>query len=281
MHLTGDLIDHALAEDVGPGDITVHVFCAPARLGVARVVARVPCVAAGIAVAREVFRRVDMSLSVREVVTDGTVVVRGDTLLEVSGRLGSILTAERTVLNFLQRLSAVATLTREYVSAVEGTGCRILDTRKTTPGWRLLEKAAVVAGGGTNHRLGLYDMVMVKDNHLAGGLTSEGLAKGIRQVKEDFPGIRVEVEADTLDQVREFYQVPGVDIIMLDNMPADMMRVAVNERPEGILLEASGGIDLRTVRSVAETGVDFISVGALTHSAGSVDLSLELESNET
>jgi nicotinate-nucleotide pyrophosphorylase (carboxylating) len=281
MHLTGDLIDHALAEDVGPGDVTVRIFCDPSRLGVARIVARVPCVVAGVAVATEVFRRVDMSLSVREVVTDGTVVVRGDTLLEVSGRLGSILTAERTVLNFLQRLSAVATLTREYVSAVEGTGCRILDTRKTTPGWRLLEKAAVVAGGGTNHRLGLYDMVMVKDNHLAGGLTSEGLAKGIRQVKEDFPGIRVEVEADTLDQVREFYQVPGVDIIMLDNMPADMMRVAVNERPEGILLEASGGIDLRTVRSVAETGVDFISVGALTHSAGSVDLSLELESNET
>jgi nicotinate-nucleotide pyrophosphorylase (carboxylating) len=140
-----------------------------------------------------------------------------------------------------------------------------------------MEKAAVLAGGGTNHRFGLYDMVMVKDNHLAGGLTVEGLTKGIRQVKEDFPGIRVEVEADTLDQVREFYQVPGVDIIMLDNMPADVMRVAVNERPEGILLEASGGIDLRSVRSVAETGVDFISVGALTHSAGSVDLSLELE----
>ncbi len=280
MNPTGDLIDQALAEDVGSGDVTVNIFCDPLRTGVARVLARVPCVVAGTSVAKEVFRRVDGALTVRDVAMDGTAVSPGDIVLEVRGRLGAILTAERTALNFLQRLSAVATLTRKYVSAVEGTGCRILDTRKTTPGWRVMEKSAVVAGGGTNHRLGLYDMVMVKDNHLAGGLTAAGLAKGIREVKEGFPGVRVEVEADTIDQVREFYQIPGIDIIMLDNMPLEMMRLAVIERPDGMLLEASGGITLRTVRSVAETGVDFISVGALTHSAGSVDLSLELNADD-
>lgn len=272
-----DLIDLALAEDIGSGDLTVRFFCAPGSTASARIVARGSCVVAGIETAAEVFRRVDPALAIIRELDDGTAASSGQALLTVSGSLASILTGERTALNFLQRLCAVATLTRRYVDAVAGTGCRILDTRKTTPGFRLLEKAAVAAGGGTNHRIGLFDMVMVKDNHLAGGLNPRELSAGIARFKSIHPDIRVEVEADTLDQVRAFYQIPGIDVILLDNMLIDTMRTAVAERPEGLLLEASGGIDLTTVRPVAETGVDFISVGALTHSAGSVDLSLEID----
>lgn len=274
------IIDLALAEDIGPGDVTVRYFCDPSRIACARMVSRVPCVAAGAGTAAEVFCRVDPALVVENVVADRSKLKPGDVLLDVRGSLASILTAERTALNFAQRLCAVATLTRQYVDAVTGTGCQILDTRKTTPGFRLLEKAAVVAGGGINHRIGLYDMVMVKDNHLAGGLAPAGISEGILRLKADRPDIRVEVEADTLDQVRAFYQVPEIDVILLDNMPPELMRVAVAERPAGFLLEASGGINLSTIRGVAETGVDFISVGALTHSAGSVDLSLEIVSND-
>lgn len=271
-----DLIDLALAEDIGPGDLTVQYFSDPSSIAVATIVARTRCVVAGVDTAVEVFHRVDASLTVFDVSEDGKVLQPGDVVLRVKGALASILTAERTVLNFLQRLSAVASLTRKYVDAVAGTGCQILDTRKTTPGFRLLEKAAVVAGGGMNHRIGLYDMVMVKDNHLAGGLSAAALKAGIERLKSERPDIRMEVEADTLEQVREFYEIADMDVILLDNMSLDMMRTAVRERPEGILLEASGGIDLSTVREVAETGVDFISIGALTHSAGSIDLSLEI-----
>lgn len=271
-----DLIDLALAEDIGPGDLTVQYFSDPSRMALATIVARTRCVVAGVDTAAEVFHRVDASLTVFDVSEDGKVLQPGDVVLRVKGALASILTAERTVLNFLQRLSAVASLTRKYVDAVAGTGCQILDTRKTTPGFRLLEKAAVAAGGGMNHRIGLYDMVMVKDNHLAGGLSAAALKAGIERLKSERPDIRMEVEADTLEQVREFYEIADMDVILLDNMSLDMMRTAVRERPEGILLEASGGIDLSTVREVAETGVDFISIGALTHSAGSIDLSLEI-----
>ncbi len=274
------IIDLALAEDIGPGDVTARYFCGPNRVASARMVSRVPCVAAGAGIAAEVFHRVDPALVVENVVADGSKLEPCDILLDVRGSLASILTAERTALNFAQRLCAIATLTRRYVEAVADTGCRILDTRKTTPGFRLLEKSAVAAGGGTNHRIGLYDMVMVKDNHLAGGLTPAGISEGISRLKADRPDIRVEVEADTLDQVRAFYQISEIDVILLDNMSPDLMRVAVAERPAGFLLEASGGIDLSTIREVAETGVDFISVGALTHSAGSVDLSLEIVSND-
>ncbi|MGC1481703.1 MAG: carboxylating nicotinate-nucleotide diphosphorylase [Chthoniobacterales bacterium] len=271
-----DLIDLALREDIGDGDVTSQYFTDATRQSVARISAKEPCVAAGTQTAAEVFRRVDPSLEVRVLVSDGDRLQVGDTAIEISGSTRGLLTAERVALNFLQRLSGVATLTRRYVDAVAGTGCRILDTRKTTPGFRALEKAAVASGGGTNHRIGLYDRVMVKDNHLAGGLDPDTLAERVARVREERPDVRIEIEADTLEQAAAFFQIPGVDIVLLDNMPLDVMREAVRRRPQGIKLEASGGITLATVRQVAETGVDFVSVGALTHSAIAVDYSLEL-----
>ncbi len=271
-----DLIGLALAEDVGSGDVTSLFFTDAGRRSAGRIFSKGDCVVAGVDLAVEVFRRVNAELVVRAVVEDGEALVAGDTVLEISGSTRGMLTGERVALNFLQRLSGVATLTRRFVDALAGTGCRVLDTRKTTPGWRALEKAAVLAGGGTNHRMGLYDRVMVKDNHLVGGIEVATLADRIARVKGERPEVRVEVEADTLEQALAFFEIPGVDIVLLDNMPLDVMREAVARRPAGIELEASGGIDLRTVRSVAKTGVDFVSIGALTHSAVAVDLSLEL-----
>lgn len=273
-----DLIDLALREDIGSGDVTVRHFTDASRRCHARIIAKQAGVLAGIGTAAEVFRRVDESLVVTKVLEDGALLEPGAEALRVAGATGSILAAERTVLNFLQRLSGVATQTRRYVDLIAGTGVQILDTRKTTPGFRELEKAAVRAGGGRNHRLGLYDMVMVKDNHLAGGLNAQSLAAGVRAAKA--AGLRVEVEADTLEQVREFSQVEGIDVILLDNMPLADMRQAVLSRPAGVQFEASGGITLENVRAVADTGVNFISIGALTHSAGALDLSLEIVGDE-
>ena len=273
-----DLIDLALREDVGSGDVTVCYFTDPARWCRARIIAKQPGVLAGTDTAGEVFRRVDARISITRAADDGASLAPGEEAMRITGPTGSILTAERTALNFLQRLSGVATQTRRYVDRIAGTGARLLDTRKTTPGFRELEKAAVRAGGGVNHRLGLHDMVMVKDNHLAGGLTADALAVGARAAKA--AGLRVEVEADTLEQVREFFSVEGIDVILLDNMPPAEMREAVRLRPAGVRLEASGGITLGNIREIAETGVDFISVGALTHSAPALDLSLEISDDE-
>lgn len=269
-----DIVQLALEEDIGPGDLTARYFTGPDLLAEARIVARQDCVLAGVAPACEVFRRVDPDLAVRVLEQDGTCLVPGQAVLALRGCAASILTAERTALNFLQRLSGVATLTRRYVEAVRGTGAQVLDTRKTTPGWRALEKAAVRAGGGRNHRMGLYDMVMVKDNHLAAGFGSDALQAGILRARE--AGVRVELEADTLDQVRLFLTLDGVDVILLDNMTTAQLREAVSLRKPGVRFEASGGITLENIREIAETGVDDISVGALTHSAPAVDLSLEL-----
>lgn len=273
-----DIISLALAEDVGSGDVTSRYFTGGERTGSGRIVAREACVVAGLTVAEEVFHRVDSTLRVRRIAEDGDEILPGAVVMDVAGGTAAILTAERTALNFLQRLSGVATLTRHYVRAVEGTGARILDTRKTTPGWRLLEKVAVKAGGGTNHRLGLHDMVMVKDNHLAAGTGLAEIQAAIHRVKSAHPGMRVELEADTLEQVRDFAGLEGVDVILLDNMPPPVLREAVKLRRPGLVFEASGGVTLHTVRAIAETGVDFISVGALTHSARAVDLSLEFDS---
>ena len=277
--MTLDPITAALAEDIGPGDLTSQYFV-PAELhGSARIFAKEPAVLAGVETAAEVFRRVDHSLLVTPLATDGRPLAPGETVLEISGPVRSILTAERVALNFLQRLSAVATLTRSFVDAVHGTSAVILDTRKTTPGLRALEKAAVRAGGGQNHRMGLYDMVMLKDNHLAAEPATyvEMLRQQITRFRSEHPGIRVEVEADTLDQVRAFLAMPGIDVILLDNMIPARMREAVQLRGGSpIKLEASRGVTLDTVREIALSGVDFISSGSLTHSAGSIDFSLEL-----
>ena len=270
-----DPVGIALAEDIGSGDLTSRYFVGEG-IRSARIFAKEPAIAAGVETGMEVFRRVDPQLSVRVVRESGSRLETGDTVIEVSGEARSILTAERVALNFIQRLSGVATLTRRFVDAVGPHRARILDTRKTTPGLRALEKAAVVAGGGVNHRFGLYDMVMVKDNHLAAGTTLEALQASIVRFRSEHPGVRVEIEADCLDQVRGFLTLTGVDVLLLDNMAGDAMAEAVRLGAGRVLFEASGGVNLQTVPAIAATGVDFISVGALTHSAPAIDFSLEL-----
>jgi nicotinate-nucleotide pyrophosphorylase (carboxylating) len=277
--MTHDPIAVALEEDIGSGDLTSKYLIPGDLRGSARIISRQNAIAAGTETAAEVFHRVDPSLVIHIVTPDSDSLVPGQTLLEVSGPVRSILTAERVALNFLQRLSAVASLTHRFVHAVAGTQAVILDTRKTTPGLRALEKAAVRAGGGQNHRFGLFDMVLVKDNHLAADPTAyaEALRGHLEVFRRDHPDIKVEVEADTLDQVRTFLLIPGIDVILLDNMTPAELREAVHLRGHSrIKLEASGGVTLSNVREIAHTGVDFISCGALTHSAGSIDLSLEL-----
>jgi nicotinate-nucleotide pyrophosphorylase (carboxylating) len=270
-----DPIALALAEDIGSGDLTAQYFVEN-RAGRARIFAKEPAVAAGVETAAEVFHRVCSGVSVKIIRPSGTTLEAGDTVLEMEGPLPSLLTAERVALNFLQHLSGVATLTRRFVDAVAGTKARILDTRKTVPGLRLLEKAAVVAGGGTNHRMGLYDMVMVKDNHLAAGTTLADLQQAIDRLRREHPGKKVELEADRLDQVEGFLSLEGVDVILLDNMSLDELRKAVGMVGGRLKLEASGGVSLETVGAIAATGVDFVSAGALTHSAKAVDFSMEL-----
>lgn len=270
-----DPIAIALAEDIGPGDLTSKYFVDEDRRA-ARIFAKEPAVVAGAETAAEVFRRVDPNLSVKIVRHSSNAVVLGETVIEISGIARSILTAERVALNFLQRLSGVATLTRRYVDAVQPHRTKILDTRKTTPGLRALEKAAVVAGGGTNHRFGLYDMVMVKDNHLAAERSVEDLRAAVARFRAAQPGLRVEVEADRLDQVRDFLTIEGIDVILLDNMSCADMAAAVKLGASRVHFEASGGVTLDTIADIAATGVDFISVGALTHSARAIDFSLEL-----
>ncbi|CAN5420290.1 carboxylating nicotinate-nucleotide diphosphorylase [soil metagenome] len=273
---TLQLIRMALAEDIGPGDVTARFFTPAGATTRASIVAKEAGSVAGSEVATEVFRQVDPGLAIDVRVADGARVEAGTTLLTASGPTRSLLTAERTALNFFARLCGVATLTCRYVDAVAGTGARILDTRKTTPGWRVLEKAAVRAGGGHNHRMGLYDRVMVKDNHLLAEAEAGALQAAINAVKAAHPDMLVELEADTLDQVRLFLDLQSVDIILLDNMTAAEMREAVSMAAGRVELEASGGVTLESVRDIAETGIDSISVGALTHSARSLDLSLTI-----
>lgn len=273
------LIDLALAEDIGGGDVTARYFIPKDRQACAFVAVRKDGVVSGVELAARVFCKVDRELDVEILIADGSRVAAGALLIRVKGSARSILTAERTALNFLQRLSGVATLTALHVEQVKGTRTRILDTRKTTPGYRLLEKQAVLDGGGTNHRLGLYDRAMVKDNHLVaeGGVTA--IQAAIHRLKSEKPGVEVELEADSLDQVRAFLELDEVDHILLDNMSLADLREAVALRggrgePR---LEASGGITLSTLREIAATGVDFISVGALTHSAPALDIGLDFE----
>lgn len=271
------LIRMALEEDIGEGDVTSGYFIPEERMAEAVLRVRKAGVVSGVEMARAVFLEVDPSLDVRVLVRDGGEVAEGVALMSVSGKARSILTAERTALNFLQRLSGVATMTARYVALVEHTDAKILDTRKTTPGYRVLEKKAVADGGGTNHRMGLYDRAMVKDNHLAAEGGIEGLQEAINRVKSEKPQVEVELEADRLEQVRDFLKLEGVDYILLDNMSLGELREAVEMRGvvSRVRLEASGGVNLETVKKIAETGVDFISVGALTHSAPSLDIGLD------
>lgn len=274
---SADPIGIALAEDIGTGDITSEAFISADLNALGRIVARDRAVVAGAETAAEVFRRVDARLHVQIVHGDGTSLSGGETILEIRGAARSILTAERVALNFLQRLSGIATLTRQFVDGAGKAKAQILDTRKTTPGLRSLEKAAVVAGGGANHRFGLYDMVLIKDNHLVAAPGFSGLTAAIGRVRSAHPDIRVEVEADRLEQVRTFLEIDGIDVILLDNMnPAEMREAVALGRKKGVKFEASGGVTLKNIRQIAATGVDYVSVGALTHSAPAVDLSLEL-----
>jgi nicotinate-nucleotide pyrophosphorylase (carboxylating) len=264
-----ELIDRALAEDVGAGDLTTAALVPPGALARARIEQKEPGVISGLHAAEAVFRRVDPGLRWHGHAPEGE--WREDGLVaEVAGSTGSILRGERVALNFLGRLSGVATLTARYVRAVEGTGARILDTRKTTPGLRALEKQAVVDGGGVNHRFGLFDAILAKENHIA---AAGGVAEATRLALEAAPpGALVEIECERLDQVRAAVEA-GAPRILLDNMSHEDMCEAVAIADGRAELEASGNVSLDTVRALAETGVDFISVGALTHSAPALDLS--------
>jgi nicotinate-nucleotide pyrophosphorylase (carboxylating) len=271
-----DPIAAAIKEDIGDGDVTTDFFVPETLHATGRIIAREKAVVAGTGAAAEVFRQVDPSMDIQINCRDGDDVAAGDLIIEVRGLARSILKAERVALNFLQRLCGIATLTRQFVDAVGNGSAKILDTRKTTPGLRALEKAAVVAGGGVNHRFGLYDMVLVKDNHLAilGGLSS--FADRIRRLRQERPNIRIEVEADDLEKARAFVEVNGIDVILLDNMTPAQIREAVALRRNSIKFEASGGITLTNVKRVAATGVDYISIGALTNAARAIDIALEM-----
>ena len=268
----------ALAEDLGSGDATT-LATIPARARLSIVMrARDPLIVAGLDFAQAAFRQLSPRVRVKRLTRDGQSVKAGARLLEISGPARAILSAERVALNFVQRLSGVATLTAQYVAAIRGTKARILDTRKTTPGWRLFEKYAVACGGGKNHRLGLFDLVLIKDNHLAAlrDARPNAIAAAVQRARAKFPKLKVEVEADTLAQVCQAAEA-GADIILLDNLSPARLRAAITRIAGRAQTEASGGVNLRTVRAIAQTGVDFISVGALTHSARAVDIGLDFE----
>ncbi len=287
-----EIIDRALAEDLGKGDVTTEALISHDQQGRAYLVVKASGVLTGVEVAKEVFRQVDPETEVEVLIQDGSIVRSGDIIVRISGRISSILKAERTALNFLQRLSGIASETHRFVEAVQGLPVRIMDTRKTTSGLRSLEKYAVRVGGGENHRMNLGDGILIKDNHLV-ALRSQGLniKEIIVKAKQNTPlslrgakrrsnlqarQTQVEVEVRTVPEALEAVEA-GADIVMLDNMNLEDMRKAVKSIHGRALIEASGGITLGNVRAVAETGVDFISIGALTHSARALDISLELE----
>jgi len=268
----------ALAEDIGVGDATTLATVPKDRTIRAVMRAREPFIVAGLPVVEAVFTSLSPKIRAVKKVRDGQRVKAGQVLLEIAGPTRAILGAERVALNFLQRLSGVATVTAQFVRAVRGTRVKILDTRKTTPGWRRFEKYAVACGGGKNHRLGLFDMILIKDNHLV-ALQHEkpnAIAAAVAQSRRKYPQLKVEVEADNLVQVAQAAEA-GADIILLDNMDVKRLRTAVKIVRRRAKLEASGGVNLKTVRAIAKTGVDFISVGALTHSARAVDIGLDFE----
>jgi nicotinate-nucleotide pyrophosphorylase (carboxylating) len=269
------VIAAVLAEDVGAGDLTTDAIVPQERTAVAEIVVREPGVVCGLAEATAVFRELDPQIVVEASVEDGAPVDRVPfAAARLTGSARAILTGERTALNLLQRMSGIATATRHYVQAVDGTGCQILDTRKTAPGLRALDKRAVRMGGGTNHRAGLDDAVLIKDNHIA---IAGGIAAAVAAVRAARPGTPVEVEVDTLEQLDEALAARA-ETVLLDNMDVATTAGAVRRTAGSARLEASGGVTLETVRRIAETGVDAISVGALTHSVRGLDIALEVQS---
>lgn len=265
-------IERALQEDIGSGDVTTDSIVPADAWSHGQIIAKQAGVVAGLDVAAAVFRRVDAQVQFTALAGDGEVVAPRQALATIEGPARALLTAERTALNFLGRMSGIATLTRRFVDAVAGTGAVILDTRKTAPGLRAVDKLAVRCGGGQNHRIGLYDMILIKDNHID---FAGSLAEAVRRARAAHSGLEIEVEARTLDDVRAALDL-GVERILLDNMTLDQMRSAVVMAAGRAKLEASGNVTLATVRAIAETGVDFISSGALTHSAPVLDVSFEL-----
>ena len=271
-------VQAALAEDIGSGDVTTLATVPESAQFTVVMQAREVLVTAGLPLAEAAFRELSPTIRIESLVHDGHRAKPGENLLRISGSARAILSAERVALNFVQRLSGIATLTAQFVDSIHGTPAKILDTRKTTPGLRLLEKYAVTCGGGTNYRVGLFDMVLIKDNHLAAlrDAKPNAVAAAVRAARAQYPQLKVEVEADTLDQVDQAVAA-GADIVLLDNMTVVQLRLAVQKCKGRSQTEASGGVNLSTVRGIAETGVDFISVGALTHSARAVDIGLDFE----
>jgi nicotinate-nucleotide pyrophosphorylase (carboxylating) len=272
-HSLKELIEKALAEDLGPGDVTSEATIPADSLSTAVVLAKQDLVLAGIDIAAEVFRHLDPDVRFTPIAKDGDMIHAGTELARLSGNTRALLAGERVALNLLQHLSGIATLTAQYVEKLRGLKAEVLDTRKTLPGLRQLEKNAVRIGGGKNHRMGLYDMVLIKDNHIkaAGGIT-----KAVASARTKTGNLRIEVETKTLDEVREAVAAKP-DIIMLDNMPIDVMREAVRMIGGRALVEASGNVTLETVRHIAESGVDFVSSGSLTHSAPAADISMKIK----
>jgi nicotinate-nucleotide pyrophosphorylase (carboxylating) len=271
-------IQAALAEDIGSGDATTLATVPETAAARAVLRAREPLVVAGLDFAGAAFRELSTAIKIEPLVKDGQRVSGGEILLKISGPARAILSAERVALNFVQRLSGIATLTALFVEAIKNTPAQILDTRKTTPGWRRFEKYAVTCGGGHNHRLGLFDQVLIKDNHLAAlknGLPN-AIAAAIQRAREKYPQLKIEVEADTLEQAEQA-AAAGADIILLDNMNPVQLRLAVQKIKGRAKTEASGGVNLAGVQAIAKTGVDYISIGALTHSARAVDMGLDFE----
>jgi nicotinate-nucleotide pyrophosphorylase (carboxylating) len=271
------IIEEAMMEDIGMGDITTDAIVPPGLQGVGEIGAKGSGVVAGLEIAAETFRISDPELVFSPLVEDGSSVDAGTLIATIEGSLAGILKGERTALNFLQRMSGIATLTRRFVDAVSGTRARITDTRKTAPGLRVLDKLAVRLGGGMNHRFGLDDMMLIKDNHIAaaGGIT-KAVEEAVRSQRASKHHAKVEVETKTLDEVREALACPGINRIMLDNFSLTEMKRAVALVNRAVEVEASGNVTLESVRAIAETGVGYISVGALTHSAPALDLSLNI-----
>ncbi len=272
--LIKEIITRALAEDIGMGDVTTNAIVDPEAVGEAVVIAKEDFILAGCEIFLEVFLTLDPGIDFFVEYLDGDRIKKGETVMTLNGPLNVLLTGERVALNLLARMSGIATLTSKYVREVEGTKARILDTRKTTPGLRVLEKYAVTVGGGYNHRVGLYDGILIKDNHIA---AAGGIKNAVEAARRRASHVlKVEVECEAMDDVKEALKAKA-DIIMLDNMDTDSMKAAVKLINKRALVEASGNMTLKRVRAVAETGVDLISVGALTHSAPAVDISMNIK----